>query len=261
MSAASANPRPLVLISTDVAARGTEFQDLSISLSARYSEAVLWAGGLPLALPAVDGQEVIAQYVRRADGVLLTGGDDVEPRLYGQELAPPLREKVRVTPDGGRRDLRELLLVDELFRQGKPLLAICRGHQLVNVALGGSLVADIPSQVRTECQHRRMDRRSEIVHEVRLTPGSLLAKITGGQRLGVNSTHHQAVERVAPPLQIVAQSEDGVVEGLELKPAASRGFPFFLSVQFHPERLADRYAEHRAIFRAFIQACAVSVEK
>jgi putative glutamine amidotransferase len=105
-----------------------------------------------------------------------------------------------------------------------------------------------------------MDRRSEIVHGVRLTPGSLLAKITGRQRLGVNSTHHQAVARVAAPLKVAAVSSDGIVEGLELRPGAAKMLPFLLSVQFHPERLADRYPEHRAIFRAFTRACVLSSE-
>src|SRR5439155_14647667 len=93
---------------------------------------------------------------------------------------------------------------------------------------------------------------------VRLTPGSLLAKITGRQKLGVNSTHHQAVAKVAAPLKVTAVSSDGIIEGLELQPRAARRLPFLLSVQFHPERLADRYPEHRAIFRGLAQACALS---
>ena len=102
-----------------------------------------------------------------------------------------------------------------------------------------------------------MDKRSEIVHDVRLTPGSLLAMLTGKQKLGVNSTHHQAVGRVAGPLRATAVSRDGVVEALELKPGGMPMLPFLLSVQFHPERLADRYPEHQAIFRGFTQACAL----
>jgi putative glutamine amidotransferase len=151
--------------------------------------------------------------------------------------------------------LRELILIDEVFRQSKPLLAICRGHQLLNVALGGTLIADIAAQVPKAINHRRMDKRSEIVHEVQLTQESLLSKITGKRTLGVNSTHHQAVGRVAEPLQVTAASGDGVVESMELKPEAVRLLPFLLSIQFHPERLANRYPEHRAIFRAFTQAC------
>jgi putative glutamine amidotransferase len=100
-----------------------------------------------------------------------------------------------------------------------------------------------------------MDKRNDVVHEVRLTGDSFLAKIVGQQKLGVNSTHHQAVARVAAPLKAVAASADGVIEGMELRPEAAGCLPFLLSVQFHPERLVDRYAEHRAIFGAFTQAC------
>jgi putative glutamine amidotransferase len=179
----------------------------------------------------------------------------VDPHIYGNGLPAALSKTVTITADGGSRDLRELILIDEVFRQKKPLLAICRGHQVLNVALGGTLLADIRSQKPHARNHRRMDKRSQIVHEVRLTGGSLLAKITGAHKLGVNSTHHQAVDKIAAPLRAVAESDDGIVEGLELKPGVLRGVPFLLSVQFHPERLVDRYAGHRAIFRAFVRAC------
>ena len=116
-------------------------------------------------------------------------------------------------------------------------------------------VVDIARQLPAALNHQRMDKRSQVVHDVRLTDQSLLAKITGRQTLGVNSTHHQAVARVASPLQITAWSTDGVIEGLELKPEAASSLPFLLTVQFHPERLVDRYAEHQAIFRAFTGAC------
>jgi len=194
--------------------------------------------------------------VRCCDGVLLTGGDDVDPRIYGRKLPPGLQRTVTLTPDGGARDWRELVLIDEVFRQRKPLLAICRGLQILNVALGGTLLADIASQRPGAINHRRLDQRSEIVHEVLLTPESLLSKITGGHSLGVNSTHHQAVARVAGPLRVAATSRDGIIEGLELKPGAARMLPFLLGVQFHPERLVKRHREHRAIFAAFVQACA-----
>ena len=249
---------PLILISPSLEKKGDEFGDLSISLSETYQQAIMAAGGLPLALPALTSRELIAESVRRCDGVLLTGGEDVDPRLYGNGLPPRLRGTVTVTPDGGARDWRELVLIDEVFRQRKPLLGICRGHQVLNVALGGTLMVDILAQMPRAMNHRRMDRRSEIVHEVQLTRGSLLAKITGKQKLGVNSTHHQAVARVAAPLKVAAVSSDGIIESLELRPGAVNMLPFLLSVQFHPERLVDRYREHRAIFRGFIQACALS---
>ena len=119
-------------------------------------------------------------------------------------------------------------------------------------------MADIPTQIAGSLDHRRSDKKHEIVHEVRLTPSSLLAKITGKQKMGVNSTHHQAIGQVAEPLQVAAVSPDGVVESLELKPGGARWMPMLLSVQFHPERLMDRYLEHAKIFRAFTQACALS---
>jgi len=109
--------------------------------------------------------------------------------------------------------------------------------------------------------HSRLDKRSEVVHEVQLTRDSLLSKITGKRTLGVNSTHHQAVGRVAEMLQVTGTSADGVVESMELKPQAARLLPFLLTIQFHPERLVDRYPEHRAIFRAFTQASALSQKK
>jgi putative glutamine amidotransferase len=249
---------PLILISPNIEKKGDEFGDLSISLSETYQQALMACGAIPLPLAASTSRQLIAECGGRCDGVLLTGGEDVDPRLYGNGLPPRLRGTVTVTPDNGARDLRELTLIDEVFRQRKPLLGICRGHQVLNVALGGTLVADILGQMPRAMNHRRMDRRSEIVHDVRLTPGSLLGKITGRQKLGVNSTHHQAVARVAAPLRVAAVSSDGIVEGLELKPSAARMLPFLLSVQFHPERLVDRYPEHQAIFSGFTMACVLS---
>jgi putative glutamine amidotransferase len=247
---------PMILVSPNIEKKGDEFGDVSISLSETYQQALMRAGALPMAMPAALSRSIIAECVERADGVLLTGGEDLNPRLYSERVPSKLRKTVNVTPDCGGRDYREMVLVDEVFRQRKPLLAVCRGHQVLNVALGGTLYVDIKTERPEAINHRRMDRRSEMVHEVQLTPGSLLAKITGGQRLGVNSTHHQAVARVAAPLAATAVSDDGIVEGLELKPGAADWLPFLLSVQFHPERLAGRYPAHRAIFESFARACA-----
>jgi putative glutamine amidotransferase len=247
--------RPLILVSPNVERRGSEFGDLSVSVSNAYQQALVQAGALPMILPATASPEIVTECVRRADGVLLTGGEDVEPRLYTRRLPPRTRRTVTVTPDGGQRDLRELLVIKALFDLSKPLLAICRGHQMLNVALGGTLVADIRAEVPGAANHQRLDRKDQVVHQVRLTAGCFLAKIVGKQTLGVNSTHHQAVGRVAGPLQVTAVSPDGVIEGLELRPGATCGLPWLVSVQFHPERLARRYAEHGAVFRAFTQAC------
>ena len=247
--------RPLILISPSVASKGIEFNDASSSLSQAYERALLGAGALPWPMPLRADRELVAECVRRADGVLLTGGEDVEPKLYAPKLPSKLRRKVVLTPDGGQRDLRELMLIDEVFLQRKPLLAICRGQQILNVALGGTLFADVRLQVKGSINHRRMDKRCAKVHEVGLTPGCLLSKITGKRNLGVNSTHHQAVDRPAEILAVTARSRDGVIESLQLKSEATHLLPFLLSVQFHPERLVERHPEHRAIFAAFASAC------
>lgn len=249
---------PLILVSPDIETQGVEFQDLSISLSLNYQRALLDAGALPLVMPATTTRELVREAVSHADGILLTGGEDVDPRLSAPKASGKLKALAKVTPDDGARDLREFMVIEAAFQQRKPLLAICRGHQVLNVALGGTLILDIPSQVRRPLQHRCPEKKSDIAHEVTLTAGSQLHKISGAQVMGVNSTHHQAVDRVAGPLRVVAKSRDGLVEGLELKTELAGRLPFLLSVQFHPERLADRYPAHRAIFTAFVQACATN---
>ena len=244
---------PVILITPSDEKRGQEFGDKSISLAETYQRAVAAAGGVPLVLPSVAERDVVAECVRRCDGVLLTGGDDIHPGLYRRRLPRALAKTVM--PALWERDLRELILIDEIFRQRKPVFGICRGHQLLNVALGGNLVVDIAREVAGAINHSRDDRKNEKVHEARLTGGSLLANITRKQRLEVNSTHHQAVGRVAGALCVTARSPDGVVEAMELRPEVSGLVPFFMTVQFHPERLAARHPEHRALFESFTRAC------
>ena len=175
---------PLILVSPSIEKRGVEFHDLSVSLSVKYEYAVAQAGGIPVTAPTTTDRALLAEIVRRVDGVLLTGGDDINPDLYAKNLPRAVRKTVGATPDGGGRDLRELVLIDEIFRQRKPLLAICRGHQLLNIALGGGLIADIRRQVPGALNHQRLDKADELVHEVALTAGSLLARITGQADFG-----------------------------------------------------------------------------
>jgi putative glutamine amidotransferase len=250
---------PLILVTSSSEKKGVEFQDTSSSLSFRYEEAILAAGGIPVIAPMTTDQAVLAEAVRRTDGVLLTGGDDINPDLYAKSLPHAVRQTVAMPPDGGARDLRELILIDEIFEQRKPLLAICRGFQMVNVAFGRELVVDIPSQVPGALNHASRDKAGEaLTHEVPLTAGSLLSKITGRKTLRVNSSHHQGLLEPAEPFVAVARTDDGIVEAMELKPEMSNGsapLPFFMGVQFHPERLVKKHSEHQAIFTRFVEAC------
>jgi len=246
--------RPLILMTPYTERRGSELGDDAVSLSNRYMMAVVAAGGVPGILPLIPDTATLAELVRRADGLVLTGGEDVQPGLYAKALAPALRRKVKlVEPE---RDLVELMLVREAIRQQCPILAICRGHQMLNVALGGTLVVDIPTQVPGCVRHRRLDRRFDLVHDVAVQPGSRLAGLLGESRVGVNSTHHQAVDRVAPTLLASARADDGVVEAMEPDPAQNGGLPWVLSVQFHPERLYDRYPPMLALFNGLVRAAA-----
>lgn len=243
---------PLILVSPSISKHGVEFHDISASLSARYNSAILQAGGIPVAAPTSTDRAVLAECVRRTDGVLLTGGDDINPDLYDKTLAKKVLKTIEQTPDGGARDMRELILIEEIFRQRKPVLAICRGHQMMQVAFGGKLLADLPQQHPSEIQHRRMDKPLELVHEATLTPGSLVSKICKSLVLGVNSTHHQGVLEPAEPFVATGRASDGIVEVMELK---EKLLPFYLSVQFHPERLVDKHIRYKAIFRKFVSAC------
>jgi len=251
----------MILVSPSIEKSGVEFHDLSTSLSLRYEEAVLAAGGIPLVAPATMDPKILAECVARVDGVLLTGGDDINPRLYENDVPEKILKTIEETPDGGQRDMRELILIGEIFNQRKPVLAICRGHQMLNVAFGGQLVADIGQQMPGALNHRRMDKPLELVHEVTLTDGSLVSKICETSVLGVNSTHHQAILRPADPFVATALSLDGIVEAMELKPELARLLPFLLGVQFHPERLVHQHTRYRAIFEKFVEACGTNIKK
>jgi putative glutamine amidotransferase len=250
---------PLILVTPSTERKGVEFYDTSSSLSYRYEHAILEAGGIPVIAPLTTNRVMLAEAVRRVDGVLFTGGDDINPSLYANDVPPEVLKTVAMPPDVESRDLRELILIEEIFEQSKPVLAICRGFQMLNIAFGRELILDIATQVPGALNHARTDKAGEeLTHEVPLTEGSLLSKITGRKTLGVNSSHHQGVLEPAEPFAAVARTGDGIVEAMELKADLVDGspqLPFFLAVQFHPERLV-KHPEHQAIFSGFVKACA-----
>ncbi|MGA8757631.1 MAG: gamma-glutamyl-gamma-aminobutyrate hydrolase family protein [Stellaceae bacterium] len=207
-----------------------------------YCNAVRHAGGLPVLLPhEPDAAEL---YLDRVDGLIVTGGGfDVDPALFGATSRHP----TVTTKD--RRTAFELSATRGALARGMPVLGICGGQQLLNVALGGTLIQHIPDEVAGALRHRQPNPRNEPGHEVRIVAGTLLYRIAGAGRLAVNSAHHQAVRDAGPGVVIDAVAEDGVIEGIE-DPRRH----FCLGVQWHPEFEINEADRH--IFRAFVAAAA-----
>jgi putative glutamine amidotransferase len=209
-----------------------------------YVRSVEQSGSVPVVLPPVSPDDVTA-LLDRLDGVLLSGGVDVDPAIYGQEPHARLGRVNR------RRDEFELAVVREALRRDVPILAICRGHQLLNVATGGTLVQDIPSLVEGHADHDGKGPRWRRAHRVEVTASSRLREILGQDTVCVNSIHHQAVDRVGDDLVVSARCpEDGVVEGLE-RPASR----FVVAVQWHPESFWNRADSFQRLFDAHAEAC------
>lgn len=207
----------------------------------RYAQAIERAGGLPLLLPYKVDQGLIPRYVDLIDGILFTGGNDLDPALYGQPWHP------KAQPVDPQRQKFELALLAEIERRRIPVLGICLGSQLMNVYRGGSLkqfLPDIPRKGAIE--HRRMDTHGHR-HLVHLDPASRIGQAVGKSEISVNTSHKQAVDRLGRGLRVIATASDGVIEGFE-----DPTFPFFIAVQWHPERLTDE-AEHLAPFKLLVE--------
>jgi putative glutamine amidotransferase len=208
-----------------------------------YVRAVEKAGGLPVVL-APGRPDDAADLLSRLDGLLLTGGADVDPVLYGEEAHETV---TRVIPE---RDAFEIGLCREALRKDRPLLAICRGHQVLNVATGGTLIQDIPSQVSGAFDHDPDRERWETAHEVRILPRTRLREILGAETIAVNSFHHQAVRDLGQGLVVSAASiVDGVIEGIE-----APGRRLAVGVQWHPEAFWDRPRDFQPLFEALVKA-------
>ena len=210
--------------------------DRKINLSPQYISALLDCGAIPVPLPYTEDEQVLCQYAEQFDAFLFSGGVDIDPIHYGQET-----KFESVTIDSAR-DAFELAFFPRALETGKPIFGICRGSQLINVALGGTLHQHIDG-------HRQTENGSIPTHGVTLREGSRLASILEKTALPVNSFHHQAVKDVAPSLRAVAYNDGGYVEAVE-----SEEHPFLLAVQWHPELLYETCGSAKALFRAFVAA-------
>ncbi len=211
-------------------------------LGLRYLQAVQDAGGTPVVVPPL-GASPLASILARVDGVCLSGGPDLDPACYGAEPHPDLG------PTFPALDQFELALVRGADRAGIPVLAICRGLQILNVARGGTLHQHLPDLVGDDVEHRSGEEGVTACHDVELEPGSRLAAILGDSEVRVNSYHHQAAARLGAGLRPVAWAQDGTVEGLE-----DSGERFVLAVQWHAESLASERPDQLGLFSAFVAA-------
>lgn len=213
-----------------------------------YVDAVVAAGATPFLVPLGLCETSLRTVYDLADGILLCGGGDIDPTAYGQTPRATLGD---VQPE---RDRVEVLIAKWAATEGKPLLGICRGIQVLAVAAGGTLFQDLPSQAPGAVAHPNDPDadpdESAVVHTVDITPGSRLAAILGDHRVWVNSLHHQAVATVDAAWRIVGVSSDGVIEAIE-----HPNHPFGLGVQWHPELLTAAHVHARSLFAGFVDAC------
>jgi putative glutamine amidotransferase len=217
-----------------------ENQEHRFSLPVEYVAAIRRAGGSPVLLPPGEGD--LGAWLELIDGLVLPGGGDIDPASWGGAPHPQ-----NYNVDTGR-DADELSLARHAVDHGLPTLAICRGMQVLNVALGGTLIAHVPDVVGERVPHRAPPQRW-VPHEVAVERGSRVAEVMDSTQCTIASSHHQAVDRLAAPFRIVARAPDGIVEAMELP-----GHPFLLAVQWHPELTAADDPVQQRLFDALVRA-------
>lgn len=215
-----AHRRPVIGISASQSGQGGS------NVPGAYVNAVIKAGGIPVIIPLTDDGSVLRNILVDLDGVIMIGGDDVDPSFYKESPIKQLGEVDSI------RDVYDLMLIKMVSDRNIPLLGICRGEQLINVAFGGLLYQDIPTQHPSDIQHKQTEPREKPTHKISVVEGSQLSKIIGAGDFSVNSFHHQAIKQIAPGFKAVAWAPDSIVEGIEATPVRN-----ILAVQWHPEAL------------------------
>ena len=232
------NMRPLIGMLVEID------NELSAMVLNTYVRVIERSGGIPIPFPYVDNEETVEHMVDLCDGFLFTGGVDIDPVRYGEEAGEKIGEIQ------AHRDDFEFRVFQRVIKTEKPILAICRGAQLVNVALGGTLYQDIPSEVKASILHRQSESHFSHGHDVRIMPDTPLHEMMGTEQIHANSFHHQAIKALGKGLEVMALAEDGIIEAVYLP-----GERYVRAYQWHPERLVDADMHNRMIFEDFIHAC------
>ena len=219
--------------------------EMTTTLNRAYTDAVYRAGGIPVILPQVNNADEASEILSHCDGLILSGGEDLAPAYYGESV---LNETVSVN---AHRDTIDILYAEAALRAKKPVLAICRGEQLMNVVLGGSLYQDIPTQKPSELAHRQQTDSRFPTHRISVSEESMLYRLMGEKTLMVNSSHHQAVKEPSDKIVVTAYAEDGIVEAYEGRQKGQ----WLLAVQFHPEQLVRADDKWLVLFKALVKAC------
>lgn len=240
--------KPIILITSyfvdrneihSVPLRGKMNQDLTIC-TCDYIHSVEKAGGVPLVVPGIKDIEAIDRMFEVADGILFSGGEDVHPRHFKEDIT---ENNLEISE---RRDHIELRLAELALASNKPVLGICRGMQLLNVAAGGTLIQDLKTSIRHTIPNTPKEK---ILHSVKVADNTRLSRIFNAGEKQVNSFHHQAVKDLASRYVPAAVAEDGIIEAYEMP-----GERFFVGVQWHPEMLHEAYPDELAIFKAFVES-------
>jgi putative glutamine amidotransferase len=216
-----------------------------VGVNAPYTQAIVAAGGIPVLIPLCLDEAAWRQIFDQVDGLLLPGGGDIDFRRYSAEQQAALRG---IDQD---RDELELAITKTAVAEQKPFLAICRGHQVFNVALGGTLWQDVQSQMPGAIMHDFSEPypRNHIAHTVSIEPDSMIAHLLGGRSAVVNSIHHQGLRDLAPGLVATARSEDGLIEGIE-----ALNHPFAVGIQWHPEAIYENNKAMLTLFEGLVDA-------
>ena len=217
--------------------------DLRLNVHGAYGRSIEMSGGVPLLLPYIEDEKIIDAFIDICDGFLFTGGADVDPHYYGEDKKDTCGE---TEPN---RDKLEMVVLKKVIEKDKPILGICRGLQIINVVMGGTLYQDLPTEFKTDIVHKQTEAETEPSHSIIIEEGTPLDRLVGKKVMTGNSFHHQAIKDLANDLAVSARASDGIIEAV-----FAPDKKYLRAYQWHPERLY-RFEDNRVLFDDFISAC------